>query len=124
MIANLWCDTYPIPFCLASTFCRAILHDPVKYPEPDTFKPERFIDPNGSVREDPVLASIFGFGKRICPGRHLADEMFFVVVSSFLSVFNIKKGNGTSDHGGPDMYPYTGSGVRCVHRVSTRRVDY
>jgi cytochrome P450 len=86
------------------------------YPEPDCFKPERFINPNGSLREDPVLASIFGFGKRICPGRHLADAMFFIVVASVLSVFNIKKGDGTD--GGSEMYPFTGNGIRCGYRVS------
>jgi cytochrome P450 len=86
------------------------------YPEPDTFKPERFINPNGSLREDPVVTSIFGFGKRICTGRHLADATFFIVVASFLSVFNIKKGNGTDR--GSDTYPFTGSGVRWARRVS------
>jgi cytochrome P450 len=96
------------------------------YPEPDVFKPERFINPNGSLREDPVLTSAFGFGKRICPGRHLADATLFIVVASLLSVFNIKKGNGTD--GGPDIYPSTGSGIRCGHRISlvvqeTRRAD-
>jgi cytochrome P450 len=87
----------------------AILHDPVMYPEPDVFKPERFINPNGTLREDPVLASSFGFGRRICPGRHLADATMFIAISSLLSVFNIKKGN--SVNGRPDMYPYTGHGV-------------
>ncbi|KAF8486347.1 cytochrome P450 [Russula ochroleuca] len=87
----------------------AILHDPVKYPEPDVFKPERFINQNGTVREDPVLASSFGFGKRICPGRHLADATMFIAIASLLSVFNIKKGHGTD--GGPDMYPFRGHGI-------------
>ena len=86
------------------------------YPEPDSFKPERFINPNGSFREDPVVASIFGFGKRICPGRHLADATLFIVVASLLSVFSIEKGKGTDR--GPDSYPFTGSGLRCCHRVS------
>jgi cytochrome P450 len=87
------------------------------YPEPDAFKPERFINSDGSLRDDPVLASIFGFGKRICPGRHLADAVFFIVVASFLSVFNIKKGGDTD--GRPDtMYPYTGGAIRCGHLVS------
>ena len=122
MLVNLWYDTCPIPslFLLALTFCRAILHDPVIYSDPDAFKPERFIDANGSLREDPVLTSLFGFGKRICPGRHLADAMFFIVVASFLSVFDIKKGNGTDQvtDGEPDTYPFTGSGVRCAGGVS------
>ena len=86
------------------------------YPEPDSFKPERFINPNGSFREDPVVASIFGFEKRICPGRHLADATLFIVVASLLSVFIIEKGKGTDR--GPDSYPFTGSGLRCCHRVS------
>jgi cytochrome P450 len=93
---------------------RAILHDPTVFPEPDAFKPERFINPDGSLRDDPLVSAIFGFGKRICPGRHLAEAMMFIVVASFLSVFDIKKGKGTSE--GPDTYPYTGNAVRCGHR--------
>jgi hypothetical protein len=86
------------------------------YPEPDVFKPERFINPDGSLREDPVLTSSFGSGKRICPGRHLADATIFIVIASLLSVFNIKK---RDDTGGPDMYPFTGTAVRCAgHCVS------
>lgn len=102
---------------LYSTFyTRAILHDPVMYPEPDIFKPERFINLDGSLREDPVLAASFGFGKRICPGRHLADATLFIAIASLLSVFNITKGSGTD--GGPDMYPFRGHGVWCGRRVS------
>ena len=103
---------------LASTvsFCRAILHDPTVFPEPDSFKPERFINPDGSLRDDPVMSTVFGFGKRICPGRHLADAMMFIAIASFLSVFDIKTGNDTNE--GPDTYPYTGAAVRCGHRVS------
>ncbi len=96
-------------------FVRAVLHDPVRYPEPDSFKPERFINPDGSAREDPVLTTIFGFGKRICPGRHLADALIFIIVACFLSVFNI---NGDGTDGGLEKYPFTGSGVRCDIRVA------
>jgi cytochrome P450 len=81
------------------------------YPEPDAFKPERFINPDGTLREDPVLTSLFGFGRRICPGRHLAEATLFIAIASFLSVFNIKKGNDTD--GRPDTYPFTGKGIRC-----------
>lgn len=95
---------------LASTFCRAILHDPVMYPEPDAFKPERFIDPNGSLREDVVLTSLFGIGRRVCPGRHLADSTLFIVIASLLSVFDIKKSKDTD--GGLDTYTFTGGAVR------------
>jgi hypothetical protein len=113
-MTNIWCDIIQsctnFPNWLHSTFCRAILHNPATYPEPDSFRPERFINPDGSLRDDPVVTSIFGFGKRICPGRHLVDAMIFIAVASLLSVFNIKKGNSTDE--GPDAYPFTGDGAR------------
>lgn len=115
VISNIWCDICRIRFFWASIFRRAILHDPVMYPEPDVFKPERFINPDGSLRDDSVLTSPFGFGKRVCPGRHLADATLFIAIASLLSVFNIKKSNLTDD--GPDMYPTTGKGFWCDHRV-------
>jgi hypothetical protein len=78
------------------------------------------------LRDDPVVTSVFGFGKRICPGRHLADAMIFIVVASLLSVFNIKKGNSTDE--GPDAYRFTGNGAMYGFLISltaqkTRRAD-
>jgi len=87
----------------------AIFHDPTIYPDPDTFKPERFLNTDGSLRDDPVLISAFGFGKRLCPGRHLVDSVLFIVVASLLSVFKVE--NGSGGDGGPDAYPYTGTGI-------------
>jgi len=85
----------------------AILHDPVMYPEPDSFKPERFLNPDGSSHDDLVLASAFGFGKRICPARHFVDDTLFIVVASLLSVFNITRGMDSASDG----YPYIGTGI-------------
>jgi hypothetical protein len=45
----------------------------------------------------------------------LADATLFIAIASLLSVFDIKKGNGTDV--GPDPYPYTGNGLKCGHRV-------
>jgi cytochrome P450 len=70
---------------------RAILHDPEAYPEPDEFKPERFLNEDRSVRDDPALSLVFGIGKRICPGRHFVEATIFIVTSSILSVFNVTK---------------------------------
>ncbi|KAI0265250.1 cytochrome P450, partial [Russula aff. rugulosa BPL654] len=52
---------------------KAILHDPELYPEPEEFKPERFLNKDGTVKEDPAISLAFGIGKRICPGRHFVD---------------------------------------------------
>ena len=70
---------------------RAILHDPDAYPDPEEFKPERFLSEDGSVKDDPTLALAFGAGKRICPGRHIVDATLFIVASSVLSAFNVTK---------------------------------
>jgi cytochrome P450 len=70
---------------------RAILHDPETYPDPDEFKPERFLNEDGTVRDDRTLTLVFGVGKRICPGRHFVDATLFIVTSSVLSVFNVTK---------------------------------
>ncbi|KAH9980423.1 hypothetical protein BJV74DRAFT_107147 [Russula compacta] len=43
------------------------------YPEPDVFKPERFLNPDGTSRDEPTLISAFGYGKRTCPGRHFEE---------------------------------------------------
>ena len=70
---------------------RAILHDPEAYPDPEEFKPERFLIEDGSVRDDPTLALAFGGGKRICPGRHFVDATLFIVASSVITAFNVAK---------------------------------
>ncbi|KAH9971622.1 cytochrome P450 [Russula compacta] len=60
----------------------AVLHDPDLYPDPEAFKPERFLRVDGTFRDDPTIALAFGVGKRICPGRHLVDATLFFFVSA------------------------------------------
>ena len=86
---------------------RAIFRDPDIYPEPETFKPERFLNSDGTLRDDPILSSAFGYGKRICPGRHIVDTTLFIFMASLLSVFRIEKVKG--DH---SEYRYTGRAIR------------
>ncbi|KAI0066875.1 cytochrome P450 [Artomyces pyxidatus] len=69
----------------------AILHDPALYPDPEVFNPERFLTEDGQVVDDPLLSAAFGFGKRICPGRHIVDGTLFIVVASVLATFNVSK---------------------------------
>ncbi|KAI0295929.1 cytochrome P450 [Russula brevipes] len=89
----------------------AILHDSALYPEPDVFKPERLLNSDGTLRDDPILLSAFGFGKRICPGRHIVDAALFISVASLFSAFDIERGRG--DGGGVPDYTYTGAIISC-----------
>ncbi|TFK97041.1 cytochrome P450 [Pterulicium gracile] len=69
-----------------------ILHDPKLYGEDFmVFNPERFLPKDGAAMPpDPVVAC-FGYGRRICPGRHFAMNNLFIVMSSILATFNIAK---------------------------------
>ncbi|KAK7421223.1 hypothetical protein QQX98_002353 [Neonectria punicea] len=65
-----------------------ILHDPETHPNPDTFYPERFLEP----RNEPDPANhVYGYGRRICPGRHLADDSIFLTISRLLATFDVTK---------------------------------
>jgi cytochrome P450 len=90
MIANAWYVSITHLALILRCF-RAVLHNPELYPDPEEFKPERFLNKDGSVRDDPTLALVFGVGKRICPGRHFVDATLFIVTSSVLSIFSVTK---------------------------------
>ncbi|KAI0062677.1 cytochrome P450 [Artomyces pyxidatus] len=86
----------------------AILRDPSVYPDPDEFKPERFLTAGGQPRDDPILNTVFGFGKRICPGRHLAENTLFIVAASFLATYSIGKAKDKQGNEIPVGREYTG----------------
>ena len=68
------------------------------YPDPEAFKPERFLSEDGTVRDDPTMSLAFGAGKRICPGRHFVDATLFIVASSVLSVLDVTKAKDENGH--------------------------
>ncbi len=72
---------------------RAILHDEATFPNPEAFIPERFLNPDGSLRTTTREAELaaFGFGRRICPGRHMACASMFIAIASVLSTFTLSK---------------------------------
>ncbi|KAI0772409.1 O-methylsterigmatocystin oxidoreductase [Trametes elegans] len=78
----------------------AMLHDPEVYPEPDAFCPDRFLK-NGALDPDvPDPETIaFGFDRRICPGRHFANDALFISIASILHVFAIE--HALDEHGQP-----------------------
>lgn len=56
-----------------------------------TFRPERFLDTDGHKPEPDPRIFVFGFGRRICPGRLLADNALYLNVVKTLAAFDISK---------------------------------
>ncbi|KAK0234231.1 cytochrome P450 [Armillaria fumosa] len=68
-----------------------MLHDPTVYNEPFKFNPDRFIRTERKEPELDPYEMVFGFGRRICPGRVLADASIFLSCAMVLAVFDISK---------------------------------
>ncbi|TFK41783.1 cytochrome P450 [Crucibulum laeve] len=69
----------------------AMLHNEDDYPDPMTFKPERFLDSDNRINhqiQDPSVMA-FGFGRRICAGMHIAEAIVWLTIASVLSSFDI-----------------------------------
>ncbi|PFH63060.1 hypothetical protein XA68_10101 [Ophiocordyceps unilateralis] len=63
-------------------------HDPKVYSDADSFNPDRYQTP---FNEPDPKNVIFGFGRRICPGRYFANASIFIIIAQMLSVFYIRK---------------------------------
>ncbi|KAL0070250.1 hypothetical protein AAF712_002742 [Marasmius tenuissimus] len=72
VIANIW----------------AITHDPDLYPNPDEFDPDRHL---GEQPQMDPFKFVFGFGRRVCPGSHLAERSLFLNIANILAVFSLEK---------------------------------
>lgn len=90
----------------------AMLHNESVYPNPNVFDPSRFlkdgqIDPNV---KDPEQIT-FGWGRRICPGKHFAVRVLWLTIARVLATFDVSK---CLDENGDTIVPdgkYTFGGV-------------
>lgn len=71
---------------------RNMLNDPETYPSPATFDPTRYL---ATVPQRDPRTICFGFGRRACPGRELAETSIFLFVAMTLATFDITRGAGS-----------------------------
>jgi len=69
-------------------------NDPEIYPNPRVFSPERFLTSDDHRPEPDPRDISFGFGRRICPGRFIADTAIFVTMAQTLAAYNVSKAVG------------------------------
>ncbi|KAF7331776.1 hypothetical protein MKEN_00057500 [Mycena kentingensis (nom. inval.)] len=68
-----------------------LTHDARTYKDPMRFNPDRFIGTEKCAAEPDPRNVCWGFGRRICPGMHLADAHIFISCAMALTVFDVSK---------------------------------
>ncbi len=65
VIANVWyAFIFLVIHIISFVVCRAVLHDPTVFRDPEEFRPERFEDTKERPAEPDIVQAAFGFGRR------------------------------------------------------------
>lgn len=70
---------------------RAITRDPQVFPDPERVDPTRYLSSNGKELAEIVNSNIFGWGRRMCPGKEMAEGSIFISIATFLATFTVTK---------------------------------
>ncbi|KAI0155792.1 cytochrome P450 [Pestalotiopsis sp. NC0098] len=76
----------------------AFLRNPAKYPDPESFRPERWLEPGWPTFQEPLTQfptikgmSSFGWGQRQCLGMTLTQDELVVACGALMWCFNLKQ---------------------------------
>ncbi|KAH9975165.1 cytochrome P450 [Russula compacta] len=97
-IEDNWYEGMFIP---KGTVCFANLwqchHDPALYgADAAKFNPERFLDTDGNLIHEPVETHLdghctYGFGRRACVGKHMANDALFIYMATVLWAAHLER---------------------------------
>jgi cytochrome P450 len=86
----------------------AISQDESLYPDASQFDPQRHLTAEGKLKDDPLAGHfVFGYGRRICPGRHFAGLSLWAAIVSILSTVRITKAKDSEGKDIPVIPEYT-----------------
>lgn len=78
-----------------------IHRDEEVFPEPDCFDIKRWLTENADTGAQKLRSDMrhyqYGFGRRVCPGQHVADRSVFINTATLLWAFDITKAK--DEHG-------------------------
>ncbi|KAH4945452.1 hypothetical protein HBI24_106690 [Parastagonospora nodorum] len=76
----------------------AISRDPDMFPDPETFNPLRWVEPEYPTYQEPLTqfptiinSTQFGYGRRTCQGQTVTDEDLLIGIGSIAWMFNISQ---------------------------------
>ncbi|KAM0749283.1 cytochrome P450 [Meredithblackwellia eburnea MCA 4105] len=80
--------------------------DPAVFQDGDVFRPSRYLGEEGKVIDEALNRGHtgFGFGRRVCPGLHVAERSLFLVVALLFWGFDI---GPLDNHAAPDLDNFT-----------------
>jgi cytochrome P450 len=91
----------------------AVQMDPKRHPDPRRFDPARYAHDNQTAAEaasNPNASArdhfVFGAGRRLCQGMHIAERSLFLAISRLLWAFEFHK---VHDKAGKEMHPDSNS---------------
>ncbi|KAI9694767.1 MAG: hypothetical protein M1822_000383 [Bathelium mastoideum] len=88
----------------------AIHHNEREFPDPDRFRPERYLQDDDWTRPFPNEKGYmtFGWGRRVCAGQGLAEQGTLITVARLLWAFRIEKALDSAGQEIPvDIFAYT-----------------
>ncbi|KAG6884451.1 hypothetical protein C0993_011005 [Termitomyces sp. T159_Od127] len=101
---------------------RAMTLDESVYKDATKFDPSRFL-PAPEGRNEPTTTALYGFGRRKCPGRFLADETLWIAIATILATVSISPAIGKD---GKEIIPDTTvvtSGITTHPKPFTCRIE-
>lgn len=70
---------------------RAMCYDEKTFSNPESFNPDRYVPRSEGGAGEPFPVGQFGFGRRICVGKHLAEASVWIVIAQLLATMRIEK---------------------------------